>query len=74
MISLPLLFSLGVSYPVYFLRRFVELKKIDLVELKRDLTERDHLLNLKPESSHPLGYVADILSKYRLRYKIYYYY
>ncbi|MCL2937258.1 MAG: hypothetical protein MGU50_12135 [Trichodesmium sp. MAG_R02] len=49
-------------------------KKIDLVELKRDLTERDHLLNLKPESSHPLGYVADILSKYRLRYKIYYYY
>ena len=31
MISLPLLFSLGVSYPVYFLRRFIELKKIDLV-------------------------------------------
>ena len=26
MISLPLLFSLGVSYPVYFLRRFIELK------------------------------------------------
>ena len=28
MISLPLLFSLGVSYPVYFLRRFIELKKL----------------------------------------------
>jgi hypothetical protein len=49
-------------------------KKTDLVELKRDLTERDHLLNLKSESFHPLGYVAHILSKYRLRYKIYYYY
>ena len=31
MISLPLLFSLGVSYPVYFLRRFIELENIDLV-------------------------------------------
>ena len=31
MISLPLLFSLGVSYPVYFLRRFIELKSVDSV-------------------------------------------
>ena len=31
MISLPLLFSLGVSYPIYFLKRFVELRSIELV-------------------------------------------
>ena len=31
MISLPLLFSLGVSYPVYFLRRYLELKSIESV-------------------------------------------
>ena len=31
MISLPLLFSLGVSYPVYFLRRFIELKSVQSV-------------------------------------------
>ena len=31
MISLPLLFSLGVSYPVYYLRRYIELQSIDLV-------------------------------------------
>ena len=30
MISLPLLFSLGVSYPI-FLKRFVELRSIELV-------------------------------------------
>ena len=26
MISLPLLFSLGISYPIYFLRRYSEMK------------------------------------------------
>ena len=31
MISLPLLFSLGVSYPVYFLRRYLELKSLESV-------------------------------------------
>ena len=28
MIALPLLFSLGISYPIYYLKRFYELKKI----------------------------------------------
>ena len=31
MISLPLLFSLGVSYPVYFLRRYIELNSVQSV-------------------------------------------
>ena len=31
MISLPLLFSLGVSYPVYFLRRYRELENLNKV-------------------------------------------
>ncbi len=31
MIALPLLYSLGVSYPIYFLKRFNEFKKVDNV-------------------------------------------
>ena len=33
MIALPLLYSLGVSYPIYFMRRFFELGKVDKVIL-----------------------------------------
>tara|TARA_B100000214_G_C23801416_1_gene550562 strand:- start:397 stop:735 length:339 start_codon:yes stop_codon:yes gene_type:complete len=31
MIALPLLYSLGISYPIYFIRRIKELKDIDKV-------------------------------------------
>jgi len=31
MIALPLLYSLGISYPIYFLRRFLEFGKLESV-------------------------------------------
>ncbi len=31
MISIPLIFSLGISYPIYFLKRFLELKDLKKV-------------------------------------------